>query len=52
MNEDFEYAELKGNMMTVRIEIQYEDTEVVSKMRVEKGYPLMFVESVEMKRMD
>ena len=49
MNDDFGYAELKGDMMAVRIEIQYKDTEVVSKMKVERGYPLMFVESVETK---
>ena len=49
MNDEFGYAELKGDMMAVRIEIQYKDTEVVSKMKVENGYPLMFVESVETK---
>ena len=49
MNDDFGYAELKGDMMAVRIKIQYKDTEVVSKMRVERDYPLMFVDSVETK---
>ena len=49
VNDDFGYAELKGDMMAVRIKIQYKDTEVVSKMKVERGYPLMFVESVETK---
>ncbi len=52
MNDGFGYAELKGEMMTVRIEIRYKDTEVVSKMEVERGYPLMFVESVETKGMN
>ena len=49
MNDDFGYAELKGDMMAVRIEIQYKDTEVVSKMKVDRDYPLMFVDSVETK---
>tara|TARA_B100000686_G_scaffold323809_1_gene378887 strand:+ start:448 stop:798 length:351 start_codon:yes stop_codon:yes gene_type:complete len=49
VNDDFGYAELKGDMMAVRIKIQYKDTEVVSKMRVERDYPLMFVDSVETK---
>ena len=49
MNEKYRYTELKGDMMEVRVEIEYKDTEVVSKMKVDGGYPLMFVESIEKK---
>jgi hypothetical protein len=42
----FGYTELKGDMMSVTVGIEYENIEVIAKIREENGYPLMFIESI------
>jgi hypothetical protein len=41
------YTELTGEFMAVEIVIHYENCAVTSRMKMEDGYPLMRVESVE-----
>ena len=41
-----EYTELTGKFLDVEIVIAYEDQEVVARMEMDEGYPLMRVESV------
>tara|TARA_B110000263_G_C15205658_1_gene462762 strand:+ start:504 stop:875 length:372 start_codon:yes stop_codon:yes gene_type:complete len=43
----FGYTELKGDMMSVTVGIEYENTKVIAKIREENGYPLMFIESID-----
>jgi len=40
------YTELTGEYMEVEIVVDYEGTEVVARMEMEDGYPLMRLESV------
>ncbi|ODR82448.1 hypothetical protein BG842_20520 [Haladaptatus sp. W1] len=40
------YTELTGRYMEVEIVIDHEGTEVVTRMEMEDGYPLMKIESV------
>ncbi|USZ71149.1 dihydroneopterin aldolase family protein [Natronosalvus halobius] len=41
-----EYTELTGRFLEVEIDVAYEGVEVVSRMAMEDGYPLMALESV------
>ncbi|ADB59334.1 Protein of unknown function DUF381 [Haloterrigena turkmenica DSM 5511] len=41
-----DYTELTGRFLEVEIVVDYEDCEVVTRMEMEDGYPLMRVESV------
>ncbi len=41
-----DYTELTGRFLEVEIVVDYEDCEVVTRMAMEDGYPLMRVESV------
>ncbi|MDQ2051811.1 dihydroneopterin aldolase family protein [Natronolimnohabitans sp. A-GB9] len=41
-----DYTELTGRFLEVEIVVDYEDCEVVTRMAMEEGYPLMRVESV------
>ncbi|MFC7213837.1 dihydroneopterin aldolase family protein [Saliphagus sp. GCM10025334] len=41
-----EYTELTGQFLEVEIDVTYEDVEVVTRMAMENGYPLMRLESV------
>lgn len=43
---EFEYCELEGGMLDVRVEVQYRSARVVGRIRYDKGrdYPMMFVE--------
>ncbi|UPV76045.1 dihydroneopterin aldolase family protein [Halorussus limi] len=43
---DHEYTELTGRFMEVEIVVDREGCEVVTRMEMEDGYPLMKVESV------
>jgi len=43
---DHGYTELTGEFMEVEIVVEYDDTEVVTSMAMEDGYPLMRVEEV------
>lgn len=40
------YTELTGRFMEVEIIVEHEGTEVVTRMEMENGYPLMKIESV------
>ncbi|SFC64463.1 hypothetical protein SAMN05444422_1139 [Halobiforma haloterrestris] len=42
-----DYTELTGRFLEVEIVIDYEGCEVVARMEMEDGYPLMRLESVE-----
>ena len=44
-----EYTELTGRFMEVEIVVDHEGVEVVTRMKMEDGYPLMKVESVNEK---
>ena len=44
---DHGYTELTGRFMEVEIVVEREGVEVVTRMEMEDGYPLMKVESVE-----
>ncbi|KZN24687.1 hypothetical protein A4G99_10105 [Haladaptatus sp. R4] len=46
---DHGYTELTGKYLEVEIIIDHEDTEVVTRMEMEDGYPLMKIESVREK---
>ena len=41
-----EYTELTGRFLEVEIVVDYEGQEVIARMEMEDGYPLMRVESV------
>ncbi|MFC7231855.1 dihydroneopterin aldolase family protein [Saliphagus sp. GCM10025308] len=41
-----EYTELTGRFLEVEIDVAYEGVEVVTRMAMEDGYPLMALESV------
>ncbi|WP_312911170.1 dihydroneopterin aldolase family protein [Natronosalvus caseinilyticus] len=41
-----EYTELTGRFLEVEIDVAYEGVEVVTRMAMEDGYPLMRLESV------
>ena len=41
-----EYTELTGRFLEVEIVIDYDGTEIVARMQMEDGYPLMSLESV------
>ncbi|MFC4552882.1 MULTISPECIES: dihydroneopterin aldolase family protein [Halorussus] len=43
---EHEYTELTGRFMEVEIVVEREDCQVVTRMEMEDGYPLMRVESV------
>ncbi|GAA0247920.1 dihydroneopterin aldolase family protein [Haladaptatus pallidirubidus] len=43
---DHGYTELTGKFMAVEIVVEHEGTEVVTRMAMEDGYPLMKIESV------
>ncbi|WP_227355635.1 dihydroneopterin aldolase family protein [Haladaptatus salinisoli] len=43
---DHGYTELTGRFMEVEIAVEREGTEVVTRMAMEDGYPLMKIESV------
>ena len=42
-----EYTELTGRFLDVEIIVDYEDQEVIARMAMEDGYPLMRIESVQ-----
>ena len=44
---EHEYTELTGRFMEVEIIVERDGVEVVTRMEMEDGYPLMRVESVE-----
>jgi hypothetical protein len=46
---EHEYTELTGRFMEVEIVVDHEGVEVVTRMEMEGGYPLMKVESVNEK---
>ncbi|SIQ73783.1 hypothetical protein SAMN05421858_0241 [Haladaptatus litoreus] len=46
---DHGYTELTGKFLEVEIVVEQEGTEVVTRMAMEDGYPLMKVESVKEK---
>ena len=46
---DHGYTELTGRFMEVEIVVDHEGVEVVTRMEMEDGYPLMKVESVRQK---
>jgi hypothetical protein len=46
---DHGYTELTGRFMEVEIVVDHEGVEVVTRMEMEDGYPLMKVESVNQK---
>ncbi len=46
VSEASRYTELTGRYMEVEIVIGHEGTEVVTRMEMEDGYPLMKIESV------
>lgn len=43
---EHEYTELTGKYMEVEIVVNHEGTEVVTRMEMEDGYPLMKIDSV------
>ncbi|MCL9812673.1 dihydroneopterin aldolase family protein [Natranaeroarchaeum aerophilus] len=43
---DHGYTELTGEFMEVEIVIEYEDSEVITSMAMEDGYPLMRVDDI------
>ncbi|WP_458190380.1 dihydroneopterin aldolase family protein [Haladaptatus sp. NG-WS-4] len=43
---DHGYTELTGRFMEVEIAVEHEGTEVLTRMAMEDGYPLMKIESV------
>lgn len=43
---EHEYTELTGRFMEVEIVVDHEGVEVVTRMEMEDGYPLMKIESV------
>ncbi|MFC7116147.1 dihydroneopterin aldolase family protein [Natronoarchaeum sp. GCM10025703] len=43
---DHGYTELTGEFMEVEITIEYEDSEVLTRMEMEDGYPMMRVEDI------
>lgn len=49
---EFDYVSLSGNMLTVRLVIEYNGVRVIAGMRFipEINYPLMYMEKIEKKR--
>lgn len=49
---EFDYLSLSGNMLTVRLVIEYNGVRVIAGMRFipEINYPLMYMEKIEKKR--
>ncbi|MFB6284497.1 MAG: dihydroneopterin aldolase family protein [Halobacteria archaeon] len=43
----FGYTELEGNMMDVRLTVEYSGVEVVAVMEEEDGYPMMNIENID-----